>query len=189
VNEPSTQITELLNKIGQGNQNAAEQLVPLLYSELRKLARHYLRRERSDHTLQATALVHEAYLRLVDQRQVSWQNRNHFFAVAAQQMRRILVDYARGHQAAKRGGAAIKVPLDRAVIVSQERANELVAIDQMLTRLTECDPEQARVVELRIFGGLTLEEIAEILGVSRSTVKRDWTMAKAWLSREIRPQP
>ncbi len=161
--------------------------MPVVYEELRRLAKQHLRRERPDHTLQATALVHEAYLRLVDQRAVTWQNRAHFFGVAAQLMRRILVDYARRRQAAKRGGAALKVSLNELVLAAEERSEEVVALDEALERLAAMDPRQGRVVELRIFSGLTVEETAEVLGISPATVKREWTMARAWLSREIRP--
>ncbi len=160
--------------------------MPVVYGELRRLAQHYLRRERPDHTLQATALVHEAYLRLVDQRAVTWQNRAHFFGVAAQLMRRILVDHARRHHAAKRGGTALKVSLNDVVLAAEERAEDLVALDDALNRLAAMDPRQGRVVELRLFGGLTVEETAEVLRISPATVKREWTTAKAWLSREIR---
>jgi len=160
--------------------------MPVVYGELRRLAQHYLRRERPDHTLRATALVHEAYLRLVDQRAVTWQNRAHFFGVAAQLMRRILVDHARRHHAAKRGGTALKVSLNDVVLAAEERAEDLVALDDALNRLAAMDPRQGRVVELRLFGGLTVEETAEVLRISPATVKREWTTAKAWLSREIR---
>ena len=160
--------------------------MPVVYGELRRLAQHYLRRERPDHTLQATALVHEAYQRLVDQRAVTWQNRAHFFGVAAQLMRRILVDHARRHHAAKRGGTALKVSLNDVVLAAEERAEDLVALDDALNRLAAMDPRQGRVVELRLFGGLTVEETAEVLRISPATVKREWTTAKAWLSREIR---
>jgi len=160
--------------------------MPVVYGELRRLAQHYLRRERPDHTLQATALVHEAYLRLVDQRAVTWQNRAHFFGVAAQLMRRILVDHARRHHAAKRGGTALKVSLNDVVLAAEERAEDLVALDDALNRLAAMDPRQGRVVELRLFGGLTVEETAEVLRISPATLKREWTTAKAWLSREIR---
>jgi RNA polymerase sigma factor (TIGR02999 family) len=144
-----------------------------------------LRRERRGHTLQATALVHEAYLRLVDQKDVGWQNRSHFFGVAAQQMRRILVDHARHRHAAKRGGAAPRVALDEALVVSDQAAEDVLQLNELLTRLDELDEQQARVVELRVFGGLTVEEAAEALDISPATVKRDWAMAKAWLTREI----
>jgi RNA polymerase sigma factor (TIGR02999 family) len=162
--------------------------MPVVYGELRRLARHYVRRERPDHTLQATALVHEAYMRLVDQRGVTWQNRAHFFGVAAQLMRRILVDYARRHRAAKRGGSFVQVSLNDALALPEEQGEDVLALDDALERLAAIDPRQARVVELRLFSGLTVEEAAEVLDVSAATVKREWTMAKAWLSREIQSE-
>lgn len=160
----------------------------LVYNELRQLAASCLRRERSDHTLQATALVHEAYLRLVEQDSVSWQNRHHFFGAAAKLMRRILVDHARGHAAEKRGGGIERVPLTEAIAMSQQQPTELLALDESLMRLAAVDPQQGRVVELRVFAGLSVEETAEVLGISPATVKRDWAVAKAWLLREIRPE-
>ncbi len=175
----TTKVTPLLKQL-QTDQKVVDQLVPLLYTELRRLASHYLRRERVGHTLQATALVNEAYLRLADQRDVEWRNRSHFFGVAAQQMRRILVDHARRHQASKRGGAAEKLSLDEALVVLRERANQLVELDAALTRLTELDPQQGRIVELRYFAGMTVEQIAPLLGISPRTVKREWAVAKAW---------
>jgi RNA polymerase sigma-70 factor, ECF subfamily len=159
--------------------------MPLVYDELRRLASSYLRQERSDHTLQPTALVHEAYLRLVDQKNVHWKDKGHFFAITAQLMRRILVDHARSHLAEKRGSGAAKVPLEDAVVMSNERPGELLTLDESLTRLGRMDPQQARIVELRIFAGLSVEDTADLLGVSPATVKRDWSMAKAWLSLEI----
>jgi RNA polymerase sigma factor (TIGR02999 family) len=144
-----------------------------------------LRQERSDHTLQPTALVHEAYLRLVDQKNVHWKDKGHFFAITAQLMRRILVDHARSHLAEKRGSGAAKVPLEDAVVMSKERPDELLTLDESLTRLGRMDPQQARIVELRIFAGLSVEDTAALLGISPATVKRDWSMAKAWLSLEI----
>jgi RNA polymerase sigma factor (TIGR02999 family) len=184
--KPATKdVTRLLEQLRAGDRNAVADLVPLLYDELRQLASKYLRRERPGHTLQATALVHEAYLRLVDQKDVGWQNRSHFFGVAAQQMRRILVDHARHRHAAKRGGAAPKVALDEALVVSDQAADDVLQLNELLTRLDELDEQQARVVELRVFGGLTVEEAAEALDISPATVKRDWAMAKAWLTREI----
>lgn len=157
----------------------------MLYSELRRLASYYLRRERGNHTLQATALVHEAYLRLVDQRDIQWGNRNQVMGIAAQLMRRILLDYSRSHQAAKRGGNVEKVYLQEAAIVSTARAADVVALDEALIRLAELDPQQARLVELRFFGGLSIEETADVLEVSPATVKRSWNVAKAWLAREL----
>jgi RNA polymerase sigma factor (TIGR02999 family) len=181
-----TQLTQLLRDWGAGDQQALDDLMPIVYRELHRLADHYLRRERPDHTLQPTALVHEAYLRLVDQRGITWQNRAHFFGVAAQLMRRILVDHARRHRAAKRGGAAPKITLERVAAGSEERAEDVLALDEALSRLARLDPRQERIVELRYFSGLTVEDTAEALGISPATVKREWSMARAWLSREIR---
>lgn len=186
MNPPKKEITRLLQQLSSGNQDVVSQLVPLLYDELRQLASRYLRRERGSHTLQATALVHEAYMRLVDQNVVQWKNRNHFFGVAAQLMRRILLDYARTQQAAKRGGNVSKVSLEDAAIVSNENVMDVLALDETLGRLAAIDQQQARIVELRVFAGLTIEEIAEVVGVSSATVKRDWNTAKAWLARELR---
>ena len=169
-----------------GNSGALAEIMPAMYSELRRLASYYLRRERGDHTLQTTALVHEAYLRLVEQRQVSWENREQFLGIAAQLMRRILVDYSRGHQAAKRGGGAGRVFLEEAVLGSRQPAADVVALDEALTRFAGVDPDIARLVELRFFGGLTIAEAAGVLGVSPATVKRNWNVAKAWLARELR---
>ena len=160
--------------------------MPLVYSELRRLARSYLRRERSDHTLQSTALVHEAYLRLAGHDAPQWQNRAHFFGVAAHLMRQILVEYARAHSAAKRGGgSACKLALDEALALPQQLDVDVIALDGALQRLNELDGQQARIVELRFFAGLTIEDTSEVLGVSPATVKRDWTSARAWLHREI----
>jgi RNA polymerase sigma factor (TIGR02999 family) len=187
MNEPSIDVTLLLKQLSNGNQDVLDELVPLVYDELRRLAAYHLRQERSNHTLQATALVHEAYLSLVDQRHVDWKNRSHFFGVAAHLMRRILLMHARQHHAAKRGGSAQRISLDEAVVFTRERSAELVALDGLLTRLAELDPQQARIVELRFFGGLSVEETADLLGISSATVKRDWAMAKAWLAREMGP--
>lgn len=175
----------LLKQLSSGNQNVAAELVQILYSELRRMASRYLHRERPGHTLQATALVHEAYLRLVDQRNVQWQNRNHFFGIAAQQMRRVLMDYARAHRAAKRGGPLPKISLDEGLAVSEERAGELLELDEALSRLAAIDAQQIRIIELRFFAGLTVEETAEVLAISPATVKREWATAKAWLAREV----
>jgi RNA polymerase sigma-70 factor (ECF subfamily) len=183
--EPSKQVTQLLANWSSGDLEAREALMPLVYCELRRLAASYLRRERSDHTLQPTALVHEAYLKLVEQKNVRWQHRSHFFAITAQLMRRILVDHARGHLADKRGSGAPKVSLTEALTMSNERPGALLALDESLTRLAALDAQQGRVVELRVFGGLTVEETAAVLGISQATVKRDWSMAKAWLLGEI----
>ena len=179
------QVTQLLLDCSGGDQAAVDRLIPYVYDELHRLARRYIRQERAEHTLQATALVNEAYLRLVDQRQVRWQNRAHFFGIAAQLMRRILIDYARKRGYAKRGGGAVKIALDDGVTISQQRAADLVALDDALKQLTSIDLQQSRVVELRFFGGLTIEETAEVLKVSPDTVKREWSTAKAWLYREI----
>ena len=182
---PGKEVTRLLDRLSRGNPEAMTELMPLLYSELHKLALHHLSRERVDHTLQPTALVHEAYLRLVGQQRVRWQNRAHFFGVASQLMRRILIDYARSRHAKKRGGLSCKISLDD-VVVSDERAIELIALDESLSTLAAIDPQQSRIVELRFFGGLTVEQTAEFLRISPATVKRDWNVAKAWLYREIR---
>jgi RNA polymerase sigma factor (TIGR02999 family) len=181
------QITQLLVAWGHGDPHALQKLMPLVYRELRRLAHGCLGRERPGHTLQTTALVHEAYLRLVGQQEVGWKNRAQFFGVAAQMMRRILVDYARARQYGKRGGGAQQVELDEALVVSRDRAAEVVVLDEVLMSLAEVDPRKSRVVELRVFGGLSIEETAEVLGVSPGTVMRDWTLAKAWLQREMTP--
>ncbi|HXM64645.1 MAG TPA: sigma-70 family RNA polymerase sigma factor [Terriglobales bacterium] len=181
-----TDVTALLGELDIGNDKAVAELVVLLYSELHSLASRYLRRERSDHTLQTTALVHEAYLRLADQREVRWKNKEQFLGIAAQLMRRILVDYSRGHGAQKRGKGFEKVFLEEAEGVSKGQAADVIALDEALTRLAEFDPQHAHLVELRFFGGLDIDESASVLGVSRTTVKRNWNVAKAWLSRELR---
>jgi RNA polymerase sigma factor (TIGR02999 family) len=178
-------VTQMLRAWGDGDREALDRLIPLVYDELRRQAARYLRRERPGHTLQTTALINEAYLRLVDQRVVRWQNRAHFYAIAASLMRRILLDHARKDQALKRGGSAVKLPLDEAVVMAGGRDVNLVALDEALTRLALMDERQSRVVELKYFGGLTTEEAAEVLGVSPATVRHDWGLAKAWLRREI----
>jgi RNA polymerase sigma factor (TIGR02999 family) len=178
-------VTQLLIAWSNGDQAARDQLMSVVYEELHRLAQRYMRRESPGHTLQTSALVHEAFLRLVDQRNVHWQNRSHFFAVAAQMMRRILVDYARSRSYAKRGGGARAVSLDEGLIVSEERSAEVVAIDEALEALAKFDARKSQIVELRFFGGLSINETAEVLGVSPSTVSADWAMAKAWLHREI----
>ena len=185
---PSPQeVTKLLVQLTDGDRRAMDELLPLIYDELRRLASSYLRRERQGHTLQPTALVHEAYMRMVDQTQVRWQNRAHFFGVAAQMMRRILVDHARSQQAEKRGGEFQKLSLDERIDVSgQDRDLNLVALDDALNRLAEIDPQKSKIVEMRFFGGLSVEETAEVLGVSVPTVKRHWRLAKAWLYGEIK---
>jgi RNA polymerase sigma factor (TIGR02999 family) len=180
------EVTLLLSALSSGDEQAGEKLIPLVYDELRRLARSYMRRERTDHTLQATALVHEAYLKLVEQRSTNWQSRAHFFGVAAQVMRRILIDHARGHLRQKRGGEYEKVVLDEGLIFSPEQSAELLAVDEALKRLARRDERQARVVELRFFGGLSVEEAAAVLGISPKTVKRDWSVAKAWLYAELK---
>jgi len=182
-------VTRLLVLWTRGNQQAMEDLLPLVYDELRKLARRYLQRERPGHTLQSTALVHEAYLRMIDQHDVSWQGRAHFFGIAAQMMRRILVDHARGRDAAKRGAGACKLTLDEDLLAPAERDINLVALDQALDALSKLDSQQGRIVELRFFAGLSIEETAEVLKISPATVKRDWAMAKAFLSRQLKPVP
>jgi RNA polymerase sigma factor (TIGR02999 family) len=183
---PSSQnITRLLLDWRNGDQSALDRLMPLVYEELRRMANHYMRNERRGHTLQTSALVNEAYLRLVDHENIEWQNRAHFFGVAAQAMRRILVDYARTRNYQKRGGGAQQVSLDEAMTLAGDRAAELIALDDALRELAKMDERKSRVVELRYFGGLSLEETAEALGVSIPTVTRDWNTAKAWLMREI----
>jgi RNA polymerase sigma-70 factor, ECF subfamily len=180
------EVTLLLSALTRGDDGAATKLIPAVYAELRRLAASYMRRERQDHTLQATALVHEAFLKLVEQRSVNWQSRAHFFGVAAQLMRRILIDHARGHLRQKRGGEHRKVSLDEAFIFSEQQSAELLAVDESLSRLAKLDERQGRIVELRFFGGLSVEEAAEVLGVSPKTVKRDWSMAKAWLYADLK---
>lgn len=185
MNTPTHDVTHLLLDWNKGQQAALEQLMPLVYDELRHIAGRYLRKERQDHTLQTTALVHEAYIRLIDQNQANWQNRAQFFGVAAQMMRRILVDHARGHQADKRGGGAAKLSLEEAIEIADQREVDLIALDDALTNLAALDEQQSRIVELRYFGGLTVEEVAEVLKLSPATIKREWSMAKAWLHREL----
>lgn len=185
---PQTEVSELLVKWSGGDQEALNQLMPLVYGELRQLARRYLRQERPDHTLQTTALVHEAYLKLIDQNRHDLQNRMHFFAITAQMMRRILVDYARGHQARRRGGAQFKLSLDEAPEVPDVKSPDLVMLDDALNELSTMDPQQSRIVELRVFGGLTVEETAEVLKISPRTIKREWSMARAWLHQQMNRQ-
>lgn len=182
---PSQPITQLLLDWGAGDDAALEELIPLVYQELRRLARGYMRGERPSHTLQTTALVNEAYLRLVDSRKVRWQNRTQFFAISAQLMRRILVDFARSRRYQKRGGGAQKVPLNEESIISPRQGRDLVQLDGALNALASADARKARVVELRFFGGLNVEETATVLNVSPDTVLRDWRLAKAWLAREM----
>jgi RNA polymerase sigma factor (TIGR02999 family) len=185
VGVPSQPVSELLVRWRAGDREALEKLVPLVYKELREIAHYHLQRERPGHTLQSAALVHEAYLRLADQKPFEADNRAHFLAVASRLMRQILVDYARSHAAAKRG-ADLRVELDAALILPQERNAEVIALDEALKKLSQIDEQQGQIVELRFFGGLSIEEIGEVLGISRSTVKREWNVAKAWLVREMR---
>ena len=182
---PTHELTQLLIAWSDGDQAALDKLTPLVYEELRRLARRYMSREGKGHTLQTTALVHEAYLRLFNRQSVQWQNRAHFFALAAQLMRCILVDHARGHAYQKRGGKVRKVSLDEAAVISQERAWEVIALDEALKGLAAFDPQQSRIVELRFFGGLSVDETAEVLSLSPATIKREWSSAKLWLHREI----
>ncbi|HKV77888.1 MAG TPA: sigma-70 family RNA polymerase sigma factor [Candidatus Sulfotelmatobacter sp.] len=186
TSQPSSKpVSELLVRWRAGDQQALETLVPLVYKELRDIARYHLQRERPGHTLQSAALVHEAYLRLVEQPPFEVESRAHFLAVASRLMRQILVDYARSHAAVKRG-AELKVDFDAALLVCQERGAELVALDEALDKLSRIDEQQGRIVEMRFFGGLSIEEIGDVLGVSRSTVKREWNVAKSWLSRQMK---
>ena len=179
------EITQLLLSWSKGDQAAFDQLIPLVYPELRKLARRYMGRETPEHTLQTSALINEAYLRLVDQQAVEWQDRAHFFAVSARVMRHILIDHARSHRYTKRGGGAQHLQLDDAEAVGYERAVELVALDDALTRLAKLDERKSKIVELRFFGGLSVEETAEVIKVAPVTVMREWRIAKAWLHKEI----
>lgn len=182
----SKKITQMLREWSGGNRDALDELMPLVYEELHRQAARYLRRESKDHTLQTTALIHETYLKLIDQREVEWQNRAHFFAIAAQAMRRILVDYARAKQREKRGGRDENLPLEAALTVAaDEKSVDLIALDEALTKLGKIDERQARVVELRYFSGLSLEETAEALDISRATAAREWNVARAWLRREM----
>lgn len=175
------EVTQLLLSWNQGDREALDRLIPLVEAELRRLARRFMRRERGDHTLQTSALINEAYVKLVDQQNVQWQDRAHFFAVSAQIMRHILIDHARKHQYAKRGGGAEKVPLDEIAQLSDQRAAELIAMDDALRDLAMADPRKSQIVELRFFGGLSIEEAAEVLEISPATVTREWRMARAWL--------
>ena len=184
--QKSKEITEMLQDWSDGKEEVLDALLPLVYDELRRQAARFLRRERIGHTLQTTALVHEAYLKLIDQREVNWQNRAHFFGISAQAMRRILVDYAKSRHREKRGGAGENIPLEAVTLaVSNERSLDLEELDEALTRLAKINERQARIVELRYFSGLSIEETAEVLHISPATVKSDWKWAKAWLYREI----
>ena len=185
----ANQVTQLLVSWGNGDQQSLESLIPLVYDELRRQARRYLRRERPDHTLQSSALVHEVYVRLIDQRQANWHNRSQFFGVAAQLMRRILVDHARSRGAVKRGAGVTKLAIAEEVAAIEMQNVDLIALDTSLTKLEQIDPQQCRIVELRFFSGLSIEDTADALGISPATVKRDWAMAKAWLYREISGSP
>ena len=188
-NTHTDKVTQLLIDWSNGDRAALDRLMPLIDEELRRLAHRYMRQERVDHTLQTTALVNEAFLRLVNRKNLQWQNRAHFFGIAAQLMRTILVDHARSHASAKRGGGARKLELNEALVVSQQKASEVIALDEALNQLALIDPRQSRIVELRFFGGLTVEEAAEVLDVSPVTIKREWSTAKAWLYRELAGQP
>ena len=183
--ESAGDVTQLLAGARAGNRGAIAQLLPLVYDQLRILARDLMSQERPDHTLQATALVHEAYLKLVDQTRVDWRGRSHFFAVAAQAMRRILVDHARQHQAAKRGGRRERNTLDEELVTGRQQEEDLLALEDALVKLAELDPRQAEMVELRFFGGLSVAEVAEALGMSKRSVEREWTMVRSWLRREL----
>lgn len=183
--DPKADVTGLLVSWSKGDQHALENLMPIVYGELRRLAGLYLNRERAGHTLQSTALVHEAFLRLINQRDVEWKNRAHFFGIAAQMIRRILVDHARAHQAGKRGAGAVKLSLDERIDVPERENLDLVALDDALEMLAAIDPTQSRIVELRFFAGLSIEETAEVLGVSAATIKREWATARALLYREL----
>jgi len=180
-----TDVTQLLSKAQSGDENALNELLPLVYNELRRVAANQLKSERGDHTLQATALVHEAYIRLLEQKEVDWRNRAHFFSIASEMMRRILVNYAVQRNAKKRGDGATKIALDEAISFANQRDFDLVSLDDALKNLEKFDEKQAKIVELRFFGGLTIEETAEVLEISDSTVKREWRMAKAWLKTQI----
>ncbi len=182
----TSDVTKLLLDWNSGDKNALEKLLPMIYQELHLLASRYLRRERANHTIQTTALVHEAYLRLIDQNQVEWKNRAHFFAIAAQMMRRILINYARDQHAAKRGGHTIKVALDEAIALPNIQDLDILALDEALEQLAKTDERKSQLIELWFFAGLTLEETAEVLNISLATAKRDWTLARAWLYRTIK---
>jgi RNA polymerase sigma factor (TIGR02999 family) len=183
---PRSNVTQLLVEVSNGNRNSLDHLLPLVYDELRGLAEAFMRRERLNHTLQPTALVHEAYMRLINQQHVNWENRAHFFSIAAETMRRILVNYAHANQAAKRGGAETRISLDEAISFPGKDEIDLVSLDDALKRLSEFDEQQSRIVELRFFGGLTVKEVATVLGLSTTTVEREWRAAKAWLHDQLR---
>jgi RNA polymerase sigma-70 factor (ECF subfamily) len=185
MTRPSHQVTKLLKDWSEGDQSAADELMPLVMDELRRVAHNYMRREKAGHTLQTSALVNEAYVRLVDQNQIQWESRIHFFGIAARLMRQILVDQARRRNVAKRGGGTIRVSLNEATAVAQQQAANVVALDDALKNLESIDPRQSRIVELRFFGGMSIEETAETLKVSPGTVMRDWAFARAWLRKEM----
>jgi RNA polymerase sigma-70 factor, ECF subfamily len=185
MDDENKRVTQPLSRTNSEGARSTEDLVQLLYAELRRLAASYLRRERAGHTLQPTALIHEAYLRLANDNEIHWDSRSHFLAIAASVMRRVLIDYARRHHAQKRGGAAPRLTLEEVIASSQEYPADLLALEELLTRLAGLDSQQAKVVELRVFGGLSVDEAAEVMGISRATVKRDWSMAKSWLAREL----
>jgi len=187
--QPGNEVSQLLNSWSNGDEQALEKLVPLVYRELHRMARRYMASERPGHTLQTTALINEVYLRLVDSPQISWQNRAHFFAICAQLMRRILTDFARSRSSQKRGGAAFHVPFDEALFEGRDSPADIVALDDALKTLAVTDERKSRVVELRFFGGLSVPETAEVLKVSSETVMRDWKMAKVWLLRELSEEP
>jgi RNA polymerase sigma factor (TIGR02999 family) len=187
--DPGADVTQLLSKWSKGDQSALERLMPLVYGELRRLAGAYLRRERPNHTLQSTALVHEAFMRLMNQQDVEWQSRAHFYGIAAQMIRRILVDYARAQHAEKRGAGAIRLEFDEALAVPQQAGLDLVELNDALERLAAFDERQSRIVELRFFAGLSIEETAEVMHLSPASIKREWTSARAWLFRELRGTP
>jgi RNA polymerase sigma factor (TIGR02999 family) len=182
---PSSRVTQLLEKFEPGDRPADEQLFAEVYTELRALAARYLDREQKNHTLQPTALVHEAYLKLVGQSRIDWQGRSHFLAIAARAMRQILVDHARRHRAAKRGGARHRIALDGNLVIESSREVDLLALEDALTKLTKLDPRQAKMIELRFFGGLSVAEVAKVMGMSKRSVEREWTMVRAWLRREL----
>ena len=184
---PEPDVTALLVEVANGNQAAQEKLVPLVYDQLKRMARRYMRRERASHTLQTTALVHEAYLKLVGQHSPHWQGRAQFYGIAAQLMRRILIDHARRHLREKRGGSQVILPLEEGLAFTPEHSEDLLKLDEALDRLSKLDPRQSRIVELRFFGGLSVEETSRFLNVSPITVKRDWAVAKVWLYGELRP--
>jgi RNA polymerase sigma-70 factor, ECF subfamily len=187
--DPTSTISRLIESVRNGDAAAAAALTPMLYNELHRLAMHHMRNERPGHTLQATALVNEAYLKLIDNREANWQNRAHFLAIASQAMRRVLIDHARSKRRVKRGGLQQKVALEDVQIAAEEQTYDLIDLDEALDRLAKVDARQSRIVELRFFGGLSVEQTAEVLSISPKTVKRDWAVARAWLHRELRNAP